>query len=696
MVISISRAMLASSSVCTTAAQIESSLHEEDRAAFRRFMNVMQPPADVPGCARVLSHMLQCVYAYQDSLGDYATESLTQLVTTIASLTQAIDATPLLPFSGAAMWRRLSRSPGWGLFIDLPVERLSAHVNEGIGAEVCWSWLMGSRFSASLANNLRRAIENDDDPALPTSVPGKQLASAVRTANTIYHTNVLPPSDSTDHERFAAEVRQWFRNRVFLATDKAQQAVFHHRTQSRAQFLASAHWLRQRSEAGDKLAIQACVGALFNLRADLVPHIPTLNAATEDYVVAIDVGTGCAHVAVSLFADGGAAPPPQADPGAIAAAATTFVTPLPAFLADALRKQCLEHADATGLGSLLPTSTLLDSRTRTLEQSSRIAPSFARFCNTLGPYAVSLKIDRYVAAVLIRDPRLVPGGKFFYARATREELWTAADAIFNGMGWGPAVPFVDGLAAGSQVTPTPETIHSWFEWMKEQVEAARPDASPTRDQVIDFHNVYAMVIASMVSFVLVLRERKQIPLTACVAMAHGLTLPIRDKRCGMVPGPRSVPLPELANALLVVFFDHIVAMDRLLADLGIPDDGPPRLRFKQILAGERVPLFATITKSRHKTIGAGTLEKWWPERFGLAGNHGRHYVQNGLRDRNVRSTDVDFYVRHMLRGIAPCSSASTRSLRAIADAIVPALNALLRDSGLEAMPGLATLKETTE
>lgn len=696
MVISISRAMPTSSSVCTTASQIEAALPEVDRAAFRRFMNVMHPPTDAPGCAHVLDQVLHCVIAYRDSLGDSATESLKQLVTPIASLAQAIRAVPLLPFSGSAMWRRLSRSPAWGLFIDLPLERVSARTREGIGAELCWSWVTGSRFSASLANNLRRAIENDEDLALPASVPAKQLASTVRTANTIFHTNVLPPGDSTDPERFAAEVRQWFRNRVFLSSDKAQQAVFHHRTQSRAQFLASARWLRQRAEASDNLAIQACVGAIFNIRADLVPHIPLLNAAIEDYVVAMNVDNGCAHVAVSLFADGGATTPPQADPGAITPAAATFVTPIPDFLADALRKQRLENPDAHTLGSLLPTPTFLDSRTRTLEQSARITPSFARFCNALGPFAVSQGIDRYVAAVLIRDPRLVPSGKFFYARATRDELWTAADALFQEMGWGPAIPLVDGLAAGSQVTPTPETIRAWFVWMKEQVEAVRPGASPTKEQITNFHNVYVMVIASLVSFVLVLRERKQIPLMASVAMAHGLTLAIGDKRCGMVPGPRSVSLPELANALLVAFFDHIVAMDLLLADLGIPDDGPPRQRFKQILAGERVPLFSTIAKGRHKSIGTHTLEKWWPARFGLAGNHGRHYVQNSLRDRGVRSTDVDFYVRHMLRGIAPCSSASTRSLRAIADALIPTLDALLKDVDLEAISGVAALKETAE
>lgn len=693
MVISVSRAMQMSVQVCLSIQQIEAALPTAQRPAFRRFVDVMHPPSDIPGCASVLDQVLHCVNAYRDSLGEYATESLRQLVTLIANLAQAIHETPLLPFSRATMWRRLSRSPAWGLFIAVPLERLPVRMRAGVGAEICWSWLMGSRFSESLADKLRLAVENGEDLELPTCVPGKKLASGTRTANAIFHTNVIVQRATSDSDHFAGEVRQWFRNRVFLASDKAQQAVFHHRTQSRAQFLASAHWLRQRAEAGDNLAIQACVGALFGLRADLVQSIPLLNAATEDYVVAIDVDTGCEHVVVSLFADGAASPPRHAGPDAIAASASIFVTPMPHFLAEALQKQRLENPGANTLGHLLPTTVPLDSRTRTLEQSARIAPSYTRFCSTFGPFAVSLNIDRYIAAVLIRDPRLTPSGKFFYARATREELWDAADSLFNGMGWGPAVPFVDGLAAGSQVMPTEQTIGQWFKWMKEQVETSRPGKSTTLEQIIGFHNVYAMAVASLLSFVLVLRERKQIPLMANIALGLGMALPIGDKRCGMVPGPRSIPLPDLANTLLNGFRDHIAATDRALADLGIPVSGLLRHRLRQILAGERVPLLTTISRGRHKAIGSRVLEKWWPQQFGLEGNHGRHFVQNNLRDRGVRSNDVDAYVRHILRGIAPCSTASTKSLHMIADALIPALNKLFKDIGLEVIPGLVVTKE---
>ena len=467
---------------------------------------------------------------------------------------------------------------------------------------------------------------------LPTSVPAKQLASSIRTANVIFSSGSATPADPDNPKQLAAEIRQWFRNRLFYGSDKSQQAVFHHRTQSSAQFRASAMSLRQRTEAGDNVAIQACIGAILAMRPDLVPRIPLLNSATPDeWVVAIDVETGCVHFAVTLFAEGGAVPPPNADPNAIAPASKIFVMPLAAFLAEVLRQLLVDRPNAKTLGQLLPTSKPLDSHTRTLDQASRIAPSFARFRNTMGPFAVSMGIDRYIASVICHDPRLVPSGKFFYARATREELWAASDAIFDAMGWGPAVPIVKGLAAGSQITPTTDTIRVWFDWMEGEVESARPASTLTKEQIIHFHNVFAMTIASLLSFILVLRERKQIPLTARVLMACGLTLPVGDKRCGMVPGPRSIPLPELANVLITQFFDHIFAVDTLLAGLGIPVEGAPRRRFRQILAGEAVPLLTTVSKGRHKAIGTSALEKWWPARFGLAGNHGRHYVQNGLR-----------------------------------------------------------------
>ena len=58
-------------------------------------------------------------------------------------------------------------------------------VLEGLGAEFCWSWHRRWRFSESLATNLRVAIERGEDLELPTTTVAKQLASAVRHANTI-------------------------------------------------------------------------------------------------------------------------------------------------------------------------------------------------------------------------------------------------------------------------------------------------------------------------------------------------------------------------------------------------------------------------------------------------------------------------------------------------------------------------------
>lgn len=694
MVICLSRAMLASPTICTTTAQIEAALPVEQRSAFRRFRQVMNSPSDAPGCSLVLGHVFRCVDAYRMSLGDSATESLEETVATIKSLAGAIHTVPLLPFSRAAMWRRLSRSQAWGLCIDLRPDQLPSVVQEGIGAALCWAWLTDIRFSASMATNIRRALEAGEDMTLSTSIPAKQLASARRTANTIFNRSAAAPADASNPERFAAEVRHWFRNRTFYGSDKSQQAVFHHRTQSAAQFHASAQWLRQRAERGDNLAAMACIGALFAMRPDLMARIPILNSATnDDWVVAVDIDTGCLHFAVSIFAEGGAAPPINADRGAIASASSIFVTPLPAFLSKLLPKKRSDSQIANTVGELLPTSTPLDSHTKTLDQAARIAPSFARFRNTLGPFAVSMGIDRYVASVITHDPRLVPSGKYFYARATRQELWAASDALFEAMGWGPAAPYAEGLAAGSQVTPTTDTIRTWFQWLEGEVEAVRPSVNPTKEQVICFHNVFAMAVASLLSFVLALRERKAIPITARTAMARGLTLPVGDKRCGMVPGPRSISLPEIANALVARYFDHVAATDTCLASLGIPPDGAPRRRLRQILAGESVPLLATISKGRHKAIGTSTLEKWWPTRFGLAGNNGRHYVQNGLRNRNVRSTDLDAHVRHCLRGMSVASSASTKSISTLADAVVPALNALIFDAGLRALIGLHSVKE---
>lgn len=690
MVISISRAMITDAPICTSIDQVRASLPPELRPAFGRFVSALKPPPDAPGCRVAIAQAEASITSYLIGLGASANESLLDLADEVASLRAEIDNLPLPPFSRAALRRRLSRAPAWGLFLEIDGIQLPTMVAEGIGAELAWAWAGGFRFSPSLATNLRRATFIGADLTQPDQMPFKQLLSATRTANVIFHAKAPTSTSPDDPKKLALDIRGWFRNQIYYANDKTQQGVPYHRTQTIPQFVASCKEQRRRVEAGDNLAAHTCYGGLLCLGSELVARIPIFDAETpEDWLIAIDVDRGCLLFAVTLFAEGGASPSTRAAVGAIAPSSGIFVTPSPVFLADLCRKRRQENPDARNLGTLLPVSEPLAATTKTLDQAGMVAPSYARFRNTFAPFAIANGIDRYVTSIVCHDPRVVPSGKFFYSRCTREEAWEASDQLFSAMGWGPPVPLVPGLPGGSQVTPTDDTVREWFTWLSQEVDSVRPKQPYSLESLVAFYNVFMKAAASALSLVLVLRERKEIPLTGQSIAGRGATLTLGDKRVGEVPGPRAVPLPGIANSLIDAILSHIAATDACLDALGISADSAIRIRFRQILAGDPVPLLSTIRRGRHSQLGTKELEGWWPERFGMAGNGGRHFFQNALRDHKVHSTDIDIYTRHLVRGISPSSSTSLKSLLSVAERLVPAIDEIAARAGLRVLRGLA-------
>lgn len=680
--------------ICVSTDQILAALPAEHRPIFRAFRHSLNPPGDAPGCRAVAVAADIVLTRYLERLNADAHDELIVLVDNFHLMQQALDRIPLPPYSAGAMWRRLTSHEPWALLVHFDEYALAPRVLEGLGAELAYALATSTRFSDSLARQIRLARNSGADLTLPGSVPLKMLTTSLRHADQLFRvrSRLAPITDSP--ARFAGELRQWFRNLVFYASSKSQQAVSHHRAQTPLQFVASSRSLRCRVESADNLAAQACIGGMLHLRCDLVVSVPILGPDIDpDYVIAVDIDHGVLHFDLSLYAEKSASPSPDAAPGAVEPSSRVFVTPLPTFLADHLKQQRDLLPDARCVGHLLPSAEPLTRVTRTLDQGGMIAASYPRYTNSFAPRATALGIDRYVAAILTHDPRIVPKGKFYYALCTREETWQAANTLYQDMGWGTPVPLVIGLPGGSQVTPTQASISGWFAWMKNQTEAARPGASKSIKAVLDFHNAYSLATASLTSFLLALRHRVEIPLSGKLVAGRGTTIALGDKAVGNVPGPRAVPLPRIVDEIFVVYLEHLAVLATALKSAGQPDSSRLRQRIADILAGEKAPLFFLAQGDRATTLGTGQLEDWWPKEFGIEGNGGRHFFQNTLRRAGVSATDSDIFVRHSVRGLAPASSASLRSLVDVASRVIPAIDGFAEEAGLHPLRGLAPRKE---
>lgn len=694
MAIRLSKIGTLDTTICSSTDQIHAALPQAVRPIFRELKHALTPPRDAPGCRLVIEASREVLSSYLQLLNADASDSLPVIVDSIELLCEEIGKINMPLFSQQTMRRRLTSHEAWALFLVLKDTSLPAPVVERVGAELARALATHSRFSPSLAGHLRQAIDHDTDLSNPNCVASKLLSSSLRPANTIFKRASATPMAPTTPREYADELTRWFRNRIHYASNKSQQAHAHHRTQSLPQFVASGISLRKRVEAGDRLAAAICIGGLFQLRADLVMGAPLLDAHTDpDYLIVVDIDNGTLHFSLALFAARGAPASTTTSPDANEPSARIFVSPVPAFLAKFLRSCREENPDARYLRDLLSSDQPLTKITPTLSQVGMIAASYPRFVNTFGAQAVALGIDRYVSAVLTHDHRIVPTGKFFYALCTREETWQAATTLFAALGWGEPVPLAPGLPGGSQTVPTLDAVSQWAEWIASEVNSARPTGEPTEEQLLQFHNTYAKASASHTSFFLVLRERREIPLTGQSVSGRGVAIAMGDKATGSIPGPRSVPLCRIVEEALGKFLCHLKAFDASLAALGQPQSTPVRKHIRQILEGRRVALYFEVIDGRVCPIGTSDLENWWPAEFGMRGNGGRHYFQNGLRRFQVFASDIDFYVRHSLRGVAPTSSASLTSLTSIAARVIPAMDTVAHEVGLAAVPGLASVLE---
>jgi hypothetical protein len=428
-----------------------------------------------------------------------------------------------------------------------------------------------------------------------------------------------------------------------------------------------------------------CIGGLLGLRADLVGQIPVLTASiSDDWLVAIDVQNGTLHWSLDQIIKDGAKPSVGVDAKSVVPASRIVVTPLPQFLAHVLRTRLASIPEAKRLGDLLSGYRLLTSHTLTTDEDRQLAPSYARFVNTIGSFAVNAGINRYCAAVITHDPRLVPTGKFHYALARRKELWSASEDLFKAMGWGTPVAFVPGLAAGSRVVPDDRSISSLHAWMSNQLATASEGDMRDFKSLTAYSNCFVMCVASMLAWALMLRERKVIPIFADAAFGDQACLSLGDKRVGLIKEPHSISICSLVRDLLTSLFQHYQWLEVMLNDCeqecAVILDG-----VRAILDGKHVPVLALIRRRRLVSLSSKDLEKWWPINLGIKDNGGRHHMQNALRNRHVADTLIDHYARHNNRGRGILSSTSMMSLRKLR-AVCDSVDQIAGDLGLAAFP----------
>lgn len=677
---------------------ILSRLSLESQAMLRQLLNSVPAPIDACCLADVVQVAVSAIETYQDSLPTH-NDTLCNLSAALKCLAGEVSANALylapLQVLNFPLFRRLSTYPVWGLLIEIGKGRIEGEIQVLVGAELALSLVMRKPFRKSFAIHLLSDLAGPRPAPTPDTIPvwQKKAVRIRREADGFFWCSGDNPAQAasvSSSNPFATVVARWFRARIEFARDKDHQCVLDHRSQTVRQMQASASELRNRIAAGDESAMAIVLAVLAGIPAPLILALPLAGPHIVEWVMVLDVGDGCLKTAMDLFAPGRARPAEdRSDP--LKASGEVIVKPLPMFLAEALLGKLSQRPNAKTVGELLPVGQVT-ARDITVSFAPGnipgLRPSAARLANGFGPMAVQLGVDRYLAALLSNDPRLIPTGKFFYALAGREEIWQAAQTTYDHAGWGCPAPFVDGLPVGSRVVPERTTVTRWYGWMLEQLESDRPGRRYTLASLLRHHNIFAHCAASLLSFGLALRERQSLPLLASVPCV-GTTVAINDKAVGWLREARPVPIaPTIANQI-EHWLVHCRELDRRLEKLELAPSCHCRARLSAILSGQAVPLFFTVGGRRKaKAMASHDLAQWWPSELGLAPNFARHFWQNALRDAGLSSPAIDAFVRHSLRGDDPSASTSLRVTADWASEIAQAVERVLGDLEIFAFTGL--------
>ncbi|GAA5172319.1 hypothetical protein GCM10025770_38270 [Viridibacterium curvum] len=306
----------------------------------------------------------------------------------------------------------------------------------------------------------------------------------------------------------------------------------------------------------------------------------------------------------------------------------------------------------------------------------------------MGALAVTCGIDRYLGALVTHDFRITPTGKFYYARASREEIWDASALLFGELGWGAPTAMLSGLAVGSAVTPIHETVTRWFRWLEESLDAANPGRNYSLSGLLEHHRVYVRCAASIASFLLAARATKRLRLSAADVLDE--TIAYQDKRVGEFPGNSAITVCETLQQQLHLVQCHCAALLRRLLRLGVQRT---TLLCKCLAAasiGKDVPLIVDINRlHRPQDISTNELHSWWPADFALEPNWPRHFWQSALREHGLPSSLIDRWVRHTLAGCDPYANTSNTTVVAANARINAAVEVTLRELGIHALAGLS-------
>lgn len=477
---------------------------------------------------------------------------------------------------------------------------------------------------------------------------------------------------STKKGTFEQTIRGYFFYKNLYASAKTRQSVVDWHAMTQSEFLFVSDEIFQNATRGNHAAIAVAIASLTGLPLHLVNLLPINSKFLDEWVMCIDLELGV------LFFDLSAIYTSAAKPGInfklYESSSSVVCKPLPSYLLSIIQSLAKEKAGARTLGDLLEN-----------QSENLLKIDVSRFLNSCARFATSeCDIDQFVAAILICDFRSIPSAKTYYKRTTRQTIWDASNRYYSKLGWGEAVPFVDGLSVGSAMVSHDHVVQSIFQKLAESVEELRPSNRSSIPDLLEFHDHFCAYTATLGIFCLALRNANPIGINSRHIDDHRNYLIIDDKH---VLGDASAMPVAITDSLLQQFIFwkiHCRCLLRRLKKLGEKENGLIE-GLEGIVSGKNSPLFILSTKPHAASVSQ--ISKFWSDP--LVENFARHFWESKFSELGVSSRFSAAQIRHQSSGCLSWASDSDLVLNEFIKHISNAQEKVLASLNVRAIHGLS-------
>ncbi len=679
--------------------QLESQLEAERACTLLQLLHVLNAPADIPCIKAVVESVCEVVASYGFTLAKPSpTFHLVQ-----RSL-EALKDDIRTKFPGVSygrdleqpLLRRLAAHAPYALCLTLAALKDKDIVNAraAAGVELASCLATAQRFRAGFAKDIRRTLTPELFGLAPkVGADTNWSATYVKTrakAARLFEADESPdPLGGNPVRLFDIAAGYELARKARYSPPRQRQAILDRRHQTIGQLKASAAILMEQGEQHDHTALLTMVAFCTGLSLRLTQSLPITSCRGDDsWLMRLDIDAGVIITNLDpLFPQ---AAIPAAGATCFRAANRMAVKPLPTFLSSCLKALHAMHPEAKVLAELLPGASISGRQLTLAAGASALAPTTKRFLTAAAPLAVMLGVDRLSAALVANDFSVVPGSKMYYCHVRREEIWAASIVLFDCLGWGTTVPIVAGLPVGSRIVPTRAALEAWYCWMVADVASRVPGRHCLSARLIDHHNSFARLCASLAVLCLATREVHKLRFTNHNLCLEAAFASLFDKQVGIYPGEMKVPINKVLRDQLRLWRAHCEALERRLKNLQDPATDELTRMLNNFLGGELYPLFFEIDPEVYLTVplGSAALRNWWPSEYRFSGDLGRHLWECELRDVGVRSSRIDVLMRHITLGVEAHCSTNEDKLADVAEEITFWQERLFESLGIKSVPGI--------